>query len=433
MQIDLEVGFPSLEIVKASVRFETHPHGGCPAIIDHYGGLVGLSIARGFTHKVRELFGGPRGCTHTTALLQAMAPVAVQCFWSMDAAGPTSPGSEPHGRRGDLATIGAASGGRRTSTPATCGPRTASSSRPSKPAATSGSRSSSPSGPPSSGSNRMTSGSGCTVDLDVSDPFGLRSLDIDQARARPGAKWQFHQAEYAAWVADMDFPIAPAIRDRLIEVAVDRCGLPAVGRNPRHVARGVRVRRPDDEPLRLEPATGMAVRVERRRPGRPRGRAPSDRTRRRGGAAHARLPPVPRHDRIDATADRASPVAVRPRGTRRRTRSRAGAADDPVPPAQPDRARVHPDRARAHRRDRGSSRSRRRVGRGPRRPGARPARPRAVRVARSGRRGEDDHGDLGVEGVQPRRPAMGDPARRVRRPCGPCSTRCPPTTSAPRT
>ena len=86
MQIDLEVAFPSLEIVAASVRFETHPHGGCPSIVDHYGGLVGLSIARGFTHKVRELFGGPRGCTHTTALLQAMAPVAVQCFWSMEAA-----------------------------------------------------------------------------------------------------------------------------------------------------------------------------------------------------------------------------------------------------------------------------------------------------------------------------------------------------------
>ena len=47
--------------------------------------LVGLNIARGFTHKVRELFGGPRGCTHTTALLQAMAPVAVQCIWSMQA------------------------------------------------------------------------------------------------------------------------------------------------------------------------------------------------------------------------------------------------------------------------------------------------------------------------------------------------------------
>jgi len=105
MQIDLEVGFPSLEIMKATVRFETHPHGGCPSIIDHYGGLVGLSIARGFTHKVRELFGGPRGCTHTTALLQAMAPVAVQCFWSMDAAEsnratePEEPGRDRRGER----------------------------------------------------------------------------------------------------------------------------------------------------------------------------------------------------------------------------------------------------------------------------------------------------------------------------------------------
>ena len=49
MQIDLEVAFPSLEIVAVSVRFETHPHGGCPSIVDNYGGLVGLSIARGFT------------------------------------------------------------------------------------------------------------------------------------------------------------------------------------------------------------------------------------------------------------------------------------------------------------------------------------------------------------------------------------------------
>ncbi|HEX4983730.1 MAG TPA: DUF2889 domain-containing protein [Ilumatobacteraceae bacterium] len=99
MQIDLEVAFPTLEIVAAAVRFETHPHGGCPSIIEHYGGLVGLSIARGFTHKVRELFGGPRGCTHTTALLQAMAPVAVQCFWSMDAADAGTPAeSQDRGR-----------------------------------------------------------------------------------------------------------------------------------------------------------------------------------------------------------------------------------------------------------------------------------------------------------------------------------------------
>jgi hypothetical protein len=85
MQVDLEVRYPALEIVAVSVGFESHPHHECPRIVEHYEGLVGLSIARGFTHKVRELFGGPRGCTHTTALLQAMAPVAIQCIWSIRA------------------------------------------------------------------------------------------------------------------------------------------------------------------------------------------------------------------------------------------------------------------------------------------------------------------------------------------------------------
>jgi hypothetical protein len=83
MVVELEVSFPALVIERASVLFETHPHRTCPTIADHYGNLVGLSIARGFTHKVRELFGGPRGCTHTTALLQAMAPVAIQSNWSL--------------------------------------------------------------------------------------------------------------------------------------------------------------------------------------------------------------------------------------------------------------------------------------------------------------------------------------------------------------
>jgi hypothetical protein len=83
MVVTLTVSFPTLTITDARVEFHTHPHTTCPAIIDHYDKLVGLSIARGFTHKVRELFGGPRGCTHTTALLQAMAPVAIQATWSL--------------------------------------------------------------------------------------------------------------------------------------------------------------------------------------------------------------------------------------------------------------------------------------------------------------------------------------------------------------
>lgn len=84
MIVDLTVAIPSLEIVEATVVLEVHPHPECPRIEDHYSKLVGLSIARGFTNKIRELFGGPRGCTHTTALLQAMAPVAIQSIWSLN-------------------------------------------------------------------------------------------------------------------------------------------------------------------------------------------------------------------------------------------------------------------------------------------------------------------------------------------------------------
>lgn len=86
MQISIEVSFPDLEIRAVTTHFDAYPHDECPSIERHYGNLVGLSIARGFTHRVRELFGGPRGCTHITALLQAMAPVAMQCFWSMKSA-----------------------------------------------------------------------------------------------------------------------------------------------------------------------------------------------------------------------------------------------------------------------------------------------------------------------------------------------------------
>jgi hypothetical protein len=86
MVVDLTLAFPSMVIESAEVVFEAHPHTTCVDIVDTYQGLVGMSITRGFTHKVRELFGGPRGCTHTTALLLAMGPVATQCTWSMYAA-----------------------------------------------------------------------------------------------------------------------------------------------------------------------------------------------------------------------------------------------------------------------------------------------------------------------------------------------------------
>jgi hypothetical protein len=96
MVIELRVAMPALEIREAKVLFETHPHAGCPLVAPRYQKLVGLCIARGFTHKVRELFGGPRGCTHTNALLQAMAPAVVQSMWSVSVKRDRETG-RPHG------------------------------------------------------------------------------------------------------------------------------------------------------------------------------------------------------------------------------------------------------------------------------------------------------------------------------------------------
>ena len=92
MQLELRVALPKLEITAARVVFETHPNSKCPLIANDYQKLVGLSIARGFTREIRNLFGGPNGCTHTNALLQAMAPAVVQSTWSV---------SVRKGRRGE--------------------------------------------------------------------------------------------------------------------------------------------------------------------------------------------------------------------------------------------------------------------------------------------------------------------------------------------
>ena len=83
MIVEMEVVYPTFVIERAYAKFHQHPHLGCTDITDHYKKLEGMSIARGFNAKVRELFGSSRGCTHIGALLAAMAPVAIQTGWSM--------------------------------------------------------------------------------------------------------------------------------------------------------------------------------------------------------------------------------------------------------------------------------------------------------------------------------------------------------------
>lgn len=97
MVVDLTLAFPSLEITKADVTMNVTPHTNCNRIEPDYQKLVGLSIARGFSRQVKDLFGREAGCTHIGALLQAMAPVAIQSMWSMNSFDQPSSGGDPAG------------------------------------------------------------------------------------------------------------------------------------------------------------------------------------------------------------------------------------------------------------------------------------------------------------------------------------------------
>jgi hypothetical protein len=83
MTIDLIVSVPSFEIIDVGTSMEISPYRACQGILADYRQLIGTSISRGYTHRVREMFGGPKGCSHMGALLQAMGPVAVQASWSL--------------------------------------------------------------------------------------------------------------------------------------------------------------------------------------------------------------------------------------------------------------------------------------------------------------------------------------------------------------
>jgi len=83
MTIDLFVAVPEFKIVGVEADMQVHPYAQCTHVLDDYTQLVGLSITRGYSRRVKDLFGGPNGCSHLGALLTAMGPVAIQASWSL--------------------------------------------------------------------------------------------------------------------------------------------------------------------------------------------------------------------------------------------------------------------------------------------------------------------------------------------------------------
>lgn len=83
----------TLTIVDAAAATDAMPYvGACDAITPDYRKLVGLAIRPGYPQRLKELFGGVRGCTHITELAGALATAA---FQSMAGQGLQPPDRKP--------------------------------------------------------------------------------------------------------------------------------------------------------------------------------------------------------------------------------------------------------------------------------------------------------------------------------------------------
>lgn len=80
MAIRLLVNCSNLLIEDIDVDQMSVPRELCRETIDCLAPIKGMTIAKGFTSKVKKLAGGNKGCTHLVELILAMAPAAFQGF-----------------------------------------------------------------------------------------------------------------------------------------------------------------------------------------------------------------------------------------------------------------------------------------------------------------------------------------------------------------
>ena len=85
MFIRLLIEIESIRIVRVEIEMPGIPHQECPESIRSFAKLEGMRIAPGFTSKVRNKIGGPKGCAHLGGLLMAMASAALQGLWTYQA------------------------------------------------------------------------------------------------------------------------------------------------------------------------------------------------------------------------------------------------------------------------------------------------------------------------------------------------------------
>ncbi len=82
MELRVRVRLDDMTITECQAVMHTFPHAECPAIVEAFAGLAGLSVSRGFTRAVQSRVAGPKGCTHLDQLARSLGPVVVQAVTS---------------------------------------------------------------------------------------------------------------------------------------------------------------------------------------------------------------------------------------------------------------------------------------------------------------------------------------------------------------
>lgn len=82
MELAVTVQLADLVITDAVATMHNFPHVECQAIEPAFAGLVGLSVARGYTREVQRRFGGAAGCSHLEHLARSLGPVVIQAVAS---------------------------------------------------------------------------------------------------------------------------------------------------------------------------------------------------------------------------------------------------------------------------------------------------------------------------------------------------------------
>ncbi len=82
MELRVVVRLDNMTITEATAEMHAFPHSECPGIVQAFAGLVGLSVARGYTREVQARFGGTKGCTHLEQLARSLGPMVIQAVTS---------------------------------------------------------------------------------------------------------------------------------------------------------------------------------------------------------------------------------------------------------------------------------------------------------------------------------------------------------------